>query len=428
MTDTATTRPLNPRPAPLNDADQSVRDTTFRGAIKETVRYALWGKGAGRCTICNHRLFGEEHTYLHSINAAEVAHVRGATGTVGSPRGVVEGEPSELDREAEENLLLLCHTCHKMIDDKAHVAFFTAPKLRELKARHESRVERVTEDGGLTRTAVIRVGSDVRGSFSMASRREVADTMIAHDYLGLVDSQRSGQFVCELSGEATDDGYWAMTGSTIRRTLSHVRQAVADEEITHISVFAIAPIPALVLLGAELDDKVDTRLWQKHRGAGWSYPSQDAPVSFAVERSNQASREEGRDATDVVLICSLSAEVDTARLPADLADVPVFTLRPDGITPTPTLLEHEDTFTAFGKSFRDMLGAAEQAYPGAGRWHLIGALPVAAAVEAGRAFMRETQPPVAVYQRTVDGVYEAVLTINQHGRETSANDPKAIRP
>lgn len=416
MTDTVTTQPQIP--TPTGDAGIPARNTEVRGHIKDTVRFALWGKSAGRCVLCNQRLLAEGQTFLHSINAAEVAHIRGATATPGSPRGIVEGESNELDREAEENLLLLCHTCHKVIDDKAHVEFFTAPKLRELKARHELRVERATEEGGLTRTAVLRVGAIVRDSFAIASRREVANTLISHNYLGLVDSQRSGQFTCELAGKATDEEYWLAARTAIRRTLSTIQQAVADEEVAHISVFAIAPIPALVLLGAELDDKVDTRLWQKDRDAGWAYPSKGDPVDFTIESIDSAGQ--ACAATDVVLICSLSAEVNIDRLPVELENVPVLTIRPDGIEATPSVLEHEDTLPAFRRAFRRMLATAEKKHPNATRWHLVGAMPVAAAIESGRAFMRDAQPPVDVYQRTEHDTYEAVLTINQTGRDTSA--------
>lgn len=427
MTDTVTTRPPEPRPAPEEAAGGQARDTVARGNISLTVRFALWAKNAGRCAICNDRMLGEGRTYLHSINLAEMAHIRGATAADGSPRGKVEGETDDLDRESEENLVLLCRTCHRVVDDKEHIAFFTAAKLREIKARHELFVERATEQAGRTRTAVVTVGGDVRGVYTKATPREVMDVMVANNFIGLVDSQRSGQFPCDLPGVASDEGYWTVARGAIWRTLSLVHQAVEEEGIAHVSVFAIGPVPALVMLGAELDDKVETRVWQKHRGgSGWTYPSQDAPVAFAVDTTDPAGQ--GADAEEVVLVCSLSAEVDTSKLPQHLENVPVLTLRPEAVSPTPTLLEHEDSVPAFGKAFRGMLADAEKSHPHAKRWHLVGAMPVVAAVEAGRAFMRDAQPPVDVYQRTDPGTYEPVLTINDFGRDTSAAHLTGSRP
>lgn len=411
-----------PKESTTSKAKRLVRDTHVRGNIKPSVRYALWGKSAGRCTLCNRRVLNEAKTFLHSIAAAEMAHILGATTTEGSPRGFDELD-RVVDLEGEDNLLLCCHDCHRMIDDADHVQYFTPAKLRALKKEHEDRVELATSDGVLTRTAVIRVGGNVRGTYTIASRREVAETLFANNYLGLVESRRSGQFDCDLFGEETDPAYWSMADSQLDRTLTQVAQAVADEEIGHVSVFAIAPVPALVLLGAKLDDKVETRLWQKHRDAGWSWPGDntDPAVGFSFTADNMPP--EGAQTArsgEVLLVCSVSAEVDLGRLPQHLRELPRLTLRPDDMQSTPTLMTAEKSLKNFGVAFRNMLAAAEESVPSAPRWHLIAAAPVAAAIEAGRAFMRETQPPVDVYQFTSAGAYEAVLTVNDNRGRTAA--------
>ncbi len=215
------------RPAKRSTPRQNtkkVRDTHVRGSIKQHVRLALWAKSAGRCTLCNHRVLNDAKTYLHAIPSGELAHILGAKTTQGSPRGRQELD-RQIDLESEDNLILCCHDCHRMIDDEDHVEFFTPTKLREIKRAHEERVELATSDGILTRTAVIRVGSDVRGSYAVASRREVADTLFANGYLGLVESRRSGQFECELPGEATDpgSGRWRRVRSSVRRAESRRR-------------------------------------------------------------------------------------------------------------------------------------------------------------------------------------------------------------
>ena len=67
---------------------EKVRDTLVRGPIKAGVRYALWARTAGRCTLCNRRVLGDGRTFVHSVGAAEMAHIKGATATPGSPRGL----------------------------------------------------------------------------------------------------------------------------------------------------------------------------------------------------------------------------------------------------------------------------------------------------------------------------------------------------
>ncbi len=92
------------------------------------------------------------------------------------------------------------------------------------------------------------------------------------------------------------------------------------------------------------------------------------------------------------------------------------------------LLTTEKSLLNFGSAFRDMSAAAEEMFPGAKRWHLVAATPVAASIEAGRAFMREVQPPVDVYQRAADGDYTHALTINDNpGRTGPATNPTGGR-
>ncbi|MCN0178574.1 SAVED domain-containing protein [Salinispora arenicola] len=383
------------------------RDTTIkRGAIKDTVRNALWARTAGRCTICNRRLLGDSRTYFHSVLLAELAHNIGATEGSGSPRR--KDDDGVVDTESEENLLLLCHDCHKVIDHPEHIGFFPPDKLREIKESFERRIEMVTENGGLTRTAALRVGSQIRGSLALASQREVAETLLAINYLGLVETQRSGDFTCRIHGAAGGRGFWDAGQQTVDDTLTLVRQAVNSGDVEHISVFAIAPIPLLVYLGWQLDDKTPTRIFQKHRDqfVGWSWTDQGEPVEFEVYATNSQG-----DVEDVVLVCAITSDVNLAFLPDKIAGAPRVEIRPVDIAPDPTLISHEQSLANFAEQWRAALATAESLYPAARRWHLVASAPVSVAIEAGRAVMRDAHPPATVYERGRDS-YEGVLVIN----------------
>lgn len=383
------------------------RDTTVkRERIKESVRNALWARTAGRCTICNRRLLGDQRTYLHSALLAELAHNIGATGGDGSPRG--KDNDGVDNTEAEENLLLLCHDCHKIIDDPDHIDFFPPEKLRQIKESFERRIEMVTESGGLTRTAALRIGCLIRGSLAMASQREIAETLLAVNYLGLVETQRSGDFTCRINGSAGGRGFWDAAQQSIDDAMAQVQQAVDSGDVEHISVFAIAPVPLLVYLGWHLDDKTPTRLFQKHRDqfVGWSWSDQGEPVKFEV-----ASSDEDTSAEDLVLVCALTSEVNRAALPAAVDGVPVIEVRPVGDSPRPTLLSHEQSLANFAEQWRTALATAEARFPNAKRWHLVASAPITASIEVGRAFVRDIHPAITVYERT-DEAYESVLVVN----------------
>lgn len=391
----------------LSTVTSDSRDTSVkRERIKESVRNALWARTAGRCTICNRRLLGDHRTYLHSVLLAELAHNIGATGGDGSPRSMDNDGVD--DTEAEENLLLLCHDCHKIIDDPNHIDFFPPEKLRQVKESFERRIEMVTENGGLTRTAALRVGCVIRGALAMASRREIAETLLAVNYLGLVETQRSGDFTCRISGSTGGRGFWDAAQQSIDDTMTQVRQAIDSGDVEHVSVFAIGPVPLLVYLGWHLGDKTPTRLFQKQRDqfVGWSWSDQGGPVEFEVTSSDGDA-----SAEDVVLVCSLTSEVNREALPDALDGCPVIEVRPVGTSPRPTLLAHEQSLLNFGEQWRVALATAEAQFPNAKHWHTVASAPVTASIEAGRALVRDIHPCVTVYERTF-GVYEAVLVVN----------------
>jgi hypothetical protein len=383
------------------------RDTQVpRNKIKESVRVALWARTAGRCTICNRRLLNDARTFMHSVAAAELAHNIGATGGASSPRG--SAAITGMDRESEENLLLVCHDCHRIIDHEDHIEFFPPDKLREIKQAHEKRIEMATAQGGLTRTAVIRVGSNIRGAYSIASQREVAQTLFARNYLGLVESQWNGDFTCSIGGDADGKGFWAAAEQRIDDTLARVKQAIEHGDVEHVSVFPFAPIPVLVYLGSQLDDKTTTTIFQKHRGphSGWSWASEGEPVRFTAEAA-----EPDENAEAVVLTCEISSPVNPAHFPEELHGLPRHSLKPDGQPPSPSLITSEASLQSFATAWRTMLAKVEAAHPKARRWHLIASTPLAVSVELGRAFMRGAQPVVRVYERTSGG-YIRALEVN----------------
>ena len=394
------TLPYNP-----GVAQQKIRDTLVkRGDIKTPVRVAVWARAAGCCMMCSTSLLGSRSVYLHSVLLGELAHNVGATATPGSPRGLSQ---DIADREAEENLLLLCHACHRLVDNEDHAPYFTTERLRAIKREHEERVWVAATSGGMRRTVAVRVGGLVRGVTALASQRQTADALLADGYLGLADSRWQGDFRCEIAGDPSRSSYWLAAQEEIAHTLRLVEQAVATGDVEHLSIFAIAPIPLLVYLGSRLDDKTDTRLYQKHRDGeqGWRW-DEAAPIHDFTTSVIGAS-----SGTEVVLAASITAEVQKANLPAALRGLPYFEIRPEGDRFGPSLFLHPETLRNFADRWRTLLAAVEAACPGATRWHLVAATPVTAAVEMGRSFMREAQPLVEVYQRQ-DNTYTAVLQVN----------------
>ena len=73
-------------------------------------------------------------------NVGKLAHIVGASPD--GPRGDTVESPT-LAKDPS-NLLLLCGTHHDLVDSKKNVIAYPTELLREYKARHEQRVERLT--------------------------------------------------------------------------------------------------------------------------------------------------------------------------------------------------------------------------------------------------------------------------------------------
>ena len=256
------------------------RDTTVkRERIKESVRNALWARTTGRCTICNRRLLGDSRTYLHSVLLAELAHNIGATDGDGSPRN--KGKRRSRRHRGRGELVA---PVSRLSQDHRRPRPHRLLPSREV-ARDQGVLRAARRDGDrerwthpYCRTAPRQ--PDPRLS-RPASQREVAETLLAVNYLGLDETQRSGDFTCRIHGAVGGRGFWHAAQQVIEDTLALVHQAIDTGGVEHISVFAIAPVPLLVYLSWHLDNKTPTRVFQKHRDqfVGWSWTDQGEPSS-----------------------------------------------------------------------------------------------------------------------------------------------------
>ena len=101
--------------------------------IPNSEKEALLMKSGRRCAICNTDLF-DKTSKNEELNISEKAHIK-AFGEKG-PRADSNMDISEKNKE--ENLILLCISCHRKIDKDPNT--YTAEKLFEIKKAHENKV------------------------------------------------------------------------------------------------------------------------------------------------------------------------------------------------------------------------------------------------------------------------------------------------
>jgi HNH endonuclease len=101
-------------------------------AISERDLKVLWGRAAGRCSICKIQVIADKQTVSETYPIGEGAHI--IAEKIGGPRG--DAELPESLRNSYLNLILLCPNCHTKIDKAPED--FPAERLYQFKNNHES--------------------------------------------------------------------------------------------------------------------------------------------------------------------------------------------------------------------------------------------------------------------------------------------------
>ena len=105
------------------------------------VEISLYAKSGRRCARCNRDLF--EITADTETNVSEMAHIVAFSDK--GPRG--DANMDNAARNREENYVLLCASCHKVVDKQPEI--YTVEALQKLKKEHEAKVLKKLDENSL---------------------------------------------------------------------------------------------------------------------------------------------------------------------------------------------------------------------------------------------------------------------------------------
>jgi hypothetical protein len=370
--------------------------------LSELDRRTLWVRAGGRCTLCKSYLL-EGGLTAKEVPLGERAHVVGREDSDMSARGK-HPMPVE-DRDDADNLMLACSSCHTEIDKRKVAGTLDVALLDKLKREHEAAIRTATGLLRTRRTAIVRMAGAVRGGTMQLPRSAAAEAVIAcaTRFPFFVDSfDRQGVEIdlLNIDGEdPLDETYYPAAIRRIDNALNNqVLPGVESGTIDHLSVFAIARVPLLVYLGAQLDDGIPTDIYQRHRSTdSWQWPKSLATTGFDL--AGPAPDDGG---TDAVLVTNLSGATPLTDLPEDLQGAPTWVITPD-------TGQSEDVFASaeilarFVETVRTFFTALEATHKQVQAEHLFGALPLSGAVALGRVLKsRGIRPVVVTYDRDGD--------------------------
>lgn len=166
-------------------------------AITNKTRKVLWGRSGNRCAICKNEIVIHATPNDNEAVVADECHI--ISSRPNGPRHDPSYPSERLD--SYENLLLLCRTHHKLVDDQT--ATFTTDILRQMKSNHEVWVsQKLGDDDRPKPIRIRRVKQNIPSFLSrLTTGKEVLDLVInAMGYSFDHDDLKSQQEVDVVGG------------------------------------------------------------------------------------------------------------------------------------------------------------------------------------------------------------------------------------
>lgn len=371
--------------------------------IPEKIKIRLWGKTAGRCQYegCNRPLWFDQLTKCE-FNAAYIAHI--VADKPGGPRG----DPVDSDKLKKDlsNLMLMCDEHHRLID-REDVAGHSVERLKGMKSEHENRIETICSIHKDKESHIILYGANIGEHHVYLNWMNAAQAMNPQRYPA--ENKAIEISIKNSLFQDKESEYWEMERENLKRKFqSFVKPKFSNNEIKHLSIFAIAPQPLLIELGRLLSDIPASDVYQLHREPpGWSWEDHKDDIEYICDDSKSNNNIE-----KVALNISLSGSISDERITNVLGkDTSIWRLTINN--PNNDFMKSQEQLSAFRRIYRNLLNKIKEKHGEKTILHVFPATPVSVAVEMGRVWMPKADMSLRIYNQTNSNVgFVSALDIN----------------
>jgi hypothetical protein len=323
---------------------------------------------------------------MAEMNSAYIAHI-----IADSPDGP-RGDPILSPQLATDlsNLMLMCDVHHRLID-REDAAGHPVDRLRNMKEKHEARIELLTSLQEDRKSHVILYGANIGDHRAQVSKSAAFQAMIPHRYPADTLTLRLGLGNSPFTD--AEDIAWVIERESLTRQFSEqVGPRLAPGDGHHFSVFAFAPQPLLMELGRLISDIPAAEVYQLHRAPpSWNWQEHFEGQEYVVHRPDTRHK-------CVALNLSLSATITEARIAKALScDHSVWTLT----VPVPgnDMMKSRLQLQSFRDHFKALLNEIKAEHGEDAIIHVFPAVPVSVAVEIGRTWMPKADLLLRIYDQ-----------------------------
>jgi len=359
-----------------------------KSKIPEKIQRALWARAAGRCQYrgCNGELIGDLLSGKEDKMFGFVAHI-----VADSPGGTRGHETrSGLLAKDMTNLMLLCAKCHRLIDDEAPDDH-PEELLLQMKEDHERRVRVASGIQEDRASHVIRFGANIGKNEALVAREDIFASMLPDR------SPASFETIdLEMLGLSLDDGhpdFWQIQQTNLQRQFAdRIRGRIERQQITHASVFALAPQPLLIELGRQLCDILPADVHQRHREPStWKWRNDSPPIEYRTAMPTTIY-------PTVALILGISASIAEERITSVLGpETAVWSITTS--SPHNDIMRNQADLARFRQELRKLFDRIKATHGEDATINVFPALPVSAAVEVGRVWMPKADLPLQIFDQ-----------------------------
>lgn len=355
----------------------------------------------GRCALCN-RWLAYDPNFFISGNYRETAHIIAAAKD--GPRGNLENL-TETELHSIENLIPLCMDDHKTMDGPSK-GDYPPEKLRRIKAEHAQAIRHLCDQASLQPSLIVKCQAHI-GSAKVS----ITPNVIAMALNGKRPYDSHGILIdfSSLSGTETPETLKERASEIDRQIKRGLDPKVSAAFVTHLSVFAIGPIPLLVSLGASISRAFPTDYFHYHSAhQTWAWPKNGQKIDFEYKLVRAGSSPEA------AILISCSGTI----LPEDIEKYTpsgtwVFLITPVGVEPCLNLIDHPDSIVSFINAYDALRAEIRRRVVGLRKIHLFQAAPPALAIISGQHLLAKVDPPVTVYDyRKNDSTFVSILEVN----------------
>ncbi|MDP3957477.1 MAG: SAVED domain-containing protein [bacterium] len=358
-----------------------------RPKIPDSVRLKLWIDSGGRCEFpgCN-KIVWRDGLTLREDNFAILAHMIAAS-PIG-PRGDAVLSP-KLARDFS-NLMLVCLEHSKLIDGK-YKKDFPVEYLKLYKRKHEERIRMQTMVGPNMATTVVRFVTHIGDRPVEISLAQAYEAILPR-----FPADDKGVFLNFTMKEGRGNKqFWKGFADDIsKRLLRDFTPGNDSTHFSHLSIFALAPIPLLMHFGNKLGDLIPADLYQKHRDTDdWKWKREPRHDNFSYEVKKKIT---GRRSKKIAIILSLSGKIHAKEVLKAVPDASAFY---EITIPNPEteFLKFASRLQKFRSIYRDLLTTIRKKHGHDCEIHLFPAVPAPIAVICGKILLPKTDPGVLVY-------------------------------